>query len=195
VHYKLDLGIDHVLVDEAQDTSHKQWDIVRRLTAEFTAGAGARASSARCSLVGDEKQSIYSFQHAAPKEFASMRRYFKSAHDRAAKFVESKFEHSFRSGEAILAPSTRCSSAKDLALSVTSDRRRLSAAHRLAGCGRAWSKSGSRKSRTSAEIEGWDAPFDAVNETSPRVKLARRIARAVRAIGRRWRRVLYAATF
>src|SRR5581483_7134597 len=28
--------------------------------------------------------------------------------------------------------------------------------------------------------EGWDAPFDTVNETSSRVKLARRIARAVR---------------
>ena len=46
VHYKLDLGIDHVLVDEAQDTSHKQWEIVRRLTAEFTAGAGARERDA-----------------------------------------------------------------------------------------------------------------------------------------------------
>ena len=31
------------------------------------------------------------------------------------------------------------------------------------------------------EIEGWDAPFDTVSETSPRVKLARRIARTVRA--------------
>src|SRR5262249_35824749 len=43
VHYKLDQGIDHVLIDEAQDTSPKQWEIIRRLTAEFFAGAGARA--------------------------------------------------------------------------------------------------------------------------------------------------------
>ena len=43
VHYKLDRGIDHVLIDEAQDTSPKQWEIIRRLTAEFFAGAGARA--------------------------------------------------------------------------------------------------------------------------------------------------------
>src|SRR6202012_4349067 len=42
VHYKLDLGIDHLLIDEAQDTSHKQWQIVRQLVAEFTAGVGAR---------------------------------------------------------------------------------------------------------------------------------------------------------
>src|ERR1700733_11217176 len=64
VHYKLDRGIDHVLVDEAQDTSHKQWDIVRRLTAEFTAGAGARSVTRTLFAVGDEKQSIYSFQQA-----------------------------------------------------------------------------------------------------------------------------------
>ena len=42
VHYKLDLGIDHVLIDEAQDTSPEQWDIIKRFVAEFTAGAGAR---------------------------------------------------------------------------------------------------------------------------------------------------------
>ncbi len=28
VHYKLDRGVDHVLIDEAQDTSPRQWDIV-----------------------------------------------------------------------------------------------------------------------------------------------------------------------
>src|SRR5262249_6089506 len=38
VHYKLDLGIDHVLIDEAQDTSEKQWEIIKKLTAEFSAG-------------------------------------------------------------------------------------------------------------------------------------------------------------
>ena len=61
VHYKLDLGIDHVLIDEAQDTSNKQWEIVRRLTAEFTAGKGARDVRRTIFAVGDEKQSIFSF--------------------------------------------------------------------------------------------------------------------------------------
>ena len=70
VHYKLDLGIDHLLIDEAQDTSSKQWTIVRKLVAEFTAGAGARDVFRSIFAVGDEKQSIYSFQNAAPKEFA-----------------------------------------------------------------------------------------------------------------------------
>ncbi|TMJ26583.1 MAG: double-strand break repair helicase AddA, partial [Alphaproteobacteria bacterium] len=57
VHYKLDQGIDHVLVDEAQDTSPKQWEIIRRLTAEFFAGAGARTVRRTMFAVGDEKQS------------------------------------------------------------------------------------------------------------------------------------------
>ncbi len=71
VHYKLDFGIDHLLIDEAQDTSSKQWDIVRRLVGEFTAGAGARDVTRTIFAVGDEKQSIYSFQNAAPREFAA----------------------------------------------------------------------------------------------------------------------------
>ncbi len=73
VHYKLDQGIDHVLIDEAQDTSPKQWEIVRRLTSEFFAGAGARAITRTIFAVGDEKQSIFSFQGAAPREFEAGR--------------------------------------------------------------------------------------------------------------------------
>ncbi len=104
VHYKLDFGIDHLLIDEAQDTSSKQWQIVLRLVAEFTAGAGARDVVRTIFAVGDEKQSIYSFQNAAPKEFAEMRRHFERAHAAIAlEFVPGRLEHSFRSGESILA--------------------------------------------------------------------------------------------
>ena len=71
VHYKLDLGIDHVLIDEAQDTSPKQWEIVSALVAEFIAGARrARPVTRTIFAVGDEKQSIFSFQGAAPTQFA-----------------------------------------------------------------------------------------------------------------------------
>ncbi len=73
--YKLDGGIDHVLIDEAQDTSPEQWDIVRKLTEEFFAGEtgkGARTIFA----VGDEKQSIFSFQGADPAQFGINRQYF-----------------------------------------------------------------------------------------------------------------------
>src|SRR5690606_37604527 len=64
VRYKLDRGIDHVLIDEAQDTSPRQWAIVEAIVAEFHAGAGAGRAGRTVFAVGDEKQSIYSFQGA-----------------------------------------------------------------------------------------------------------------------------------
>ena len=183
VHYKLDLGIDHVLVDEAQDTSHKQWEIVRRLTAEFTAGAGARGVKRTMFAVGDEKQSIYSFQDAAPKEFAGMLGHFKTAHEKSGQvFVVSKFEHSFRSGEAILGAVDEVFKHKDIALSVTSDLDgfppHIALPDATASVVEIWEPV--KPEKGDENKEGWDAPFDTVSETSPRVKLARRIARTVR---------------
>ena len=52
MHFKLDRGIDHVLIDEAQDTSPRQWDIIERLISEFTSGAGARDGVKRTHLRG-----------------------------------------------------------------------------------------------------------------------------------------------
>src|SRR4029077_3547950 len=79
--YKLDLGINHLLVDEAQDTSPKQWEIVKTIVAEFVPG-GARDNIRRTLFaVGDEKQSIFSFQGAAPLAFAHMRDYFHRLHE------------------------------------------------------------------------------------------------------------------
>jgi len=65
--YKLDGGIRHVLIDEAQDTAPEQWDIVRALTGEFFSG---EATDRTVFVVGDEKQSIYSFQGARPERLA-----------------------------------------------------------------------------------------------------------------------------
>ena len=69
--YKLDGGLDHILVDEAQDTSPIQWQVITALAEEFFAGEGARDEPRTLFAVGDEKQSIYSFQGAAPKMFAA----------------------------------------------------------------------------------------------------------------------------
>jgi ATP-dependent helicase/nuclease subunit A len=75
--YKLDGGIDHVLIDEAQDTSPEQWEIVRKLTEEFFSGLGRERSQLRTIFaVGDEKQSIFSFQGADPSQFDINRRHF-----------------------------------------------------------------------------------------------------------------------
>ena len=69
--YKLDRGIDHVLLDEAQDTNPDQWAILRHLTEDFTSGAGARGVRVRTLFaVGDPKQSIYWLQGADPRDFA-----------------------------------------------------------------------------------------------------------------------------
>ena len=108
--YKLDLGIDHVLIDEAQDTSPKQWEIVRTIVSEFTPG-GARPNVRRTVFaVGDEKQSIFSFQGAAPRAFDEMRREFAKQFDTPElgwRYL--RFHHSFRSGADVLGGSTGCS--------------------------------------------------------------------------------------
>ena len=74
--YKLDGGLDHILVDEAQDTSPAQWQIISALAQEFFSGAGQREDIRTVFAVGDEKQSIYSFQGAEPEEFARMGQHF-----------------------------------------------------------------------------------------------------------------------
>lgn len=94
--FKLDGGIDHVLIDEAQDTSPSQWEIIRSLTQAFFDGS---RDNRTVFVVGDRKQSIYSFQGADPREFDKMRQYFK-AH--AHSFDEVNLDISFRSTAAVL---------------------------------------------------------------------------------------------
>ena len=104
VQYKLDQGIDHILIDEAQDTSPDQWNVVRRLAEDFFSGLGARDDFQRTVFaVGDEKQSIYSFQGADPRLFADSGRFF-GKRVRAAKgrFETVKLNWSFRSTDDIL---------------------------------------------------------------------------------------------
>ncbi len=73
--YKLDGGFDHLLVDEAQDTAPIQWDVIFALLEEFLSGEGAREGPPRTVfVVGDEKQSIYSFQGADRGRYMSARR-------------------------------------------------------------------------------------------------------------------------
>ncbi|MDH5557930.1 MAG: double-strand break repair helicase AddA, partial [Alphaproteobacteria bacterium] len=75
--FKLDGGLDHILIDEAQDTSPQQWKVVAKLAEEFFTGEGARPDVVRTIFaVGDTKQSIFSFQHADPEEFRRMRDHF-----------------------------------------------------------------------------------------------------------------------
>ncbi len=101
--YRLDGGIDHILVDEAQDTSPAQWRVIESLAEEFTSGQGARDVVRTIFVVGDKKQSIYSFQGADLDAFDRMKHHF-AAKYRAVNvvFQPMELEHSFRSSEAIL---------------------------------------------------------------------------------------------
>lgn len=101
--YRLDGGIDHVLIDEAQDVSPTHWKIISEIAHEFTAGLGTQERPRTVFAVGDEKQSIYGFLDAAPEKFGTMRDDFRSRHrDASLGFIEESLLFSFRSSKAIL---------------------------------------------------------------------------------------------
>ena len=101
--FRLDGGIDHILVDEAQDTSPAQWQVIERLTDEFTSGHGARGDTRSLFVVGDPKQSIYSFQGADIAVFEARREGFDAAFAAVSNPMQVlELRHSFRSSTAIL---------------------------------------------------------------------------------------------
>ena len=83
VRYKLDRQIDHVLVDEAQDTNAAQWEIIERVVDEYFSGSSEREQRTRTLfMVGDLKQAIYGFQGTDPARFNEAREKFKRARPR-----------------------------------------------------------------------------------------------------------------
>lgn len=104
--YKLDGGIDHLLLDEVQDTSRSQWQIAGGLTEEFFAGEGARDLDGvprTVFAVGDYKQSIYGFQGADPDAFREWRRIFEQRVNAAGGlWREPELNVSFRSTSPVL---------------------------------------------------------------------------------------------
>lgn len=103
VMYKLDKGIDHILVDEAQDTSPVQWKIIQALTSEFFSGNGANEKHRTLFVVGDKKQSIYSFQGAEPDKFTEMQKEFQEKVEHACfKWRNVPMNTSFRSAPGII---------------------------------------------------------------------------------------------
>ncbi len=101
--YRLDGGIDHVLVDEAQDTSPDQWQVIQSLTDEFFAGESRTQQDRTVFVVGDKKQSIYSFQGADVAAFDRMRDHFQARILGVGRLlVPGELRHSFRSSDNIL---------------------------------------------------------------------------------------------
>lgn len=101
--YKLDYKIDHILVDEAQDLSKMQWEIIKILADEFYAGASSRLMNRTIFIVGDFKQSIYGFQGAKPAIFLEVKDYFRQKVQDAGKvWREVTQSLSYRSASNIL---------------------------------------------------------------------------------------------
>lgn len=101
--FRLDGGIDHILVDEAQDTSPEQWRVIESLAAEFTAGNSARDVERTLFVVGDKKQSIYSFQGADVAAFDAKHGTFEQQFRAVGRMFQNlELEYSFRSSPAIL---------------------------------------------------------------------------------------------
>ena len=116
VRYKLDRQIDHVLVDEAQDTNAAQWEIIERLVEEYFSGSSkADGQSRTLFMVGDFKQAIYGFQGTDPERFREAREMFKRRSEalgggddlftyqhRAQEFRDLSIAASFRSAQPVL---------------------------------------------------------------------------------------------
>lgn len=182
--YKLDSGISHLLVDEAQDTSPAQWDIMQALTSEFFDGETAHAEVRTIFAVGDPKQSIYSFQGADPEAFEKTKGTYQTKlrvladalDDRDRELRALELTVSFRSAPLILKcvdhvfQDTRAKGVQQPKTSHQSDRLNSPAHIEL------W---GIPDKVKSDERDTWTLPVDAVDEQAPVVKLANRIAREV----------------
>ena len=104
VRYKLDRQIDHILVDESQDTNRAQWDIIAALSDDFFSGSGAKPERIRTIFsVGDFKQAIYGFQGTAPERYREAGDWFEAKIAAAGETLERlTLSQSFRSTAPVL---------------------------------------------------------------------------------------------
>ena len=196
--YKLDRGIDHVLIDEAQDTNPEQWAILRKITEDFTAGHGARGRQARTLFaVGDPKQSIYGFQGAAPQEFETSRQAWKRKVAAATlRFEDVRLTVSFRSTRAVLKAVDATFSVAENFKGLSFEDTAIGTVHETArphapGQVELWP---TETPADEEEPEAWVLPVDGQEQLAPPVMVARRIAKAVQtwttkgdASGRLWK--------
>ncbi len=189
---KLDQGLNHILVDEAQDTSPAQWQIIRSLADEFFSGAGREKKLLRTMfVVGDRKQSIYSFQGADLNTYSQTRAYLTARLDEAGKkFTEERLGLSFRSAQEILDAVDLVFPVRDLthmgiAGDALEESPHSSARPGVKGIVELWPLVVGEK-REKEDSEAWEAPVDQLAETHHRRLLANKIAATLKNwIGRR----------
>lgn len=187
--FKLDGGIDHILVDESQDTSPAQWQIIKALAEDYFSGESAWDDRIRTLfVVGDEKQSIYSFLKADPEEFARMRAFFAVRITQAEKpYQEVPLNVSFRSAPAILR-AVDAVFANDKVRSGVSHEAVVHKAFRAEAAGRVevWplfvppkEEGEKKKSRVSAP-EDWQLPLECEEVHDPVAELATSLAAQIK---------------
>jgi len=180
--YKLDGGIDHLLLDEVQDTARAQWEIAHALTEEFFAGEGAREGLLRTVFaVGDRKQSIYSFQGADPAQFDHFRRLWGARVRNAGQvWREVPLDVSFRSTAPVLALVDAVFADPEAAAGVVPDETLRHAAHRSAAPGRVelWPLT---PREVATEVPGWSVPGRNLGLATPQQRLAEALADCIRA--------------
>lgn len=178
VQYKLDKGIDHILVDEAQDTSPNQWRVIRLLSEEFFAGRTARDIRRTLFAVGDEKQSIYSFQGAVPEDFAAHGKATElNARQAELSFARVSLNFSFRSSPDVLSAVDRVFARPEAHRGFGSDH--VATVHtairaKEAGEVEIWDV---LTPETTPESEDWRMPVDSLR--APPVRLAEQIAKTI----------------
>ena len=172
--YRLDGGIDHILVDEAQDTSPVQWQVIERLAQEFTSGRGARGDIERTIfVVGDKKQSIYSFQGADPAEFDRMCDDFESRLAPTGRPLNRlELEYSFRSSAAILRLVDACFDGQ-VSAGFPQEMKHRAFQEDLPGRVDLWP---TVEASPKAEKDEWYRPVDRLGEKHHTVVLANRVA-------------------
>lgn len=180
VHFKLDGGIDHILVDEAQDTSPEQWRIIAKLAEEFFAGKGASERPRTIFAVGDEKQSIFSFQGADPARFAQMRNHFAGKIRAASQTLnEPSLRKSYRSAVNILGAVDKIFERDTTREGLSHDTQGpIHEAVRMKAPGLVEIWPAVEAQSGPDEDDGWDKPLDRPRETSAPMQLANRIAKA-----------------
>ena len=186
--YKLDGGLEHVLVDEAQDTSPEQWDILRALTGEFFVGLGTHGADRTLFTVGDAKQSIFSFQGAAPERLAIETQAFSGVVTEAGlRFEQVQLLESWRSTPEILKFVDAVFEQTEAVAGLRPGRGENVVALKLThkairadhGCVEVWPI---QVGEATEETDAWQAPVNAEPSKSANRLLAGRIAAAIGAM-------------
>ena len=178
--YKLDGGIDHILIDEAQDTSPEQWAVITAIADEFFAGEGAGTVRRTVFAVGDAKQSIYGFLRADPHAFRRQRDHFDHrVRDVGGDWRPLELNESFRSTKPVLAAVDaifKDPPANDGLLIAEAQVRHFSSRAGQAGAVEVWPIV---EPEPPVPASAWDLPTDQQWSSSSSAKLAERIATTV----------------